>query len=344
MTAEGAGWVLIVGPNWVGDMVIAQGLFKTLKLRQPETIIDVVAPRWSIPLLERMPEVNQAIDLNVQHGELALRRRYRLARRLRKQGYDWSIVLPRSFKSALVPWFARVPRRSGYLGESRYGLLNEIHALDQARTSLLVQHYAALAYPPDQLQVPEDIPSPRLNVDEARRQELIERLGLSLDRPIIIFAPGAQYGSAKQWPGEYFAQLARRLKEKGFRIWVMGSGQDVEICRDITRVAGDDATLNLCKQTSLQEAIDLMSLADAVVTNDSGLMHIAAALERPMVAIFGSSTPDYTPPLGAKQHTRIMHLDLDCSPCFKRQCPLGHLNCLRQIGVDNVFEAVRALV
>ncbi|MEN8130661.1 MAG: lipopolysaccharide heptosyltransferase II [Pseudomonadota bacterium] len=343
MTAEGAGRVLIVGPNWVGDMVIAQGLFKILKHRYPEIIIDVVAPRWSIPLLERMPEVNQAIDLNVQHGELALRRRYRLARRLRKQGYTWSIVLPRSLKSALVPWFARVPRRSGYLGESRYGLLNEIHALDQARMSLLVRHYAALAYPPGQSQALGNIPSPRLNVDERCRQDLIERLQLSLDRPIIVFAPGAQYGPAKQWPGEYFAQLAQRLQNEGFQIWVVGSGQDIEICRHITRATGD-ATLNLCARTSLQEAIDLMSLADAVVTNDSGLMHIAAALERPMVAIFGSSTPDYTPPLGAKEHTRIMHLGLDCSPCFKRQCPLGHLDCLRQIGVGDVFEAVRTLV
>jgi heptosyltransferase-2 len=335
--------VLIVGPNWVGDMVIAQGLFKDLKRRDPETIIDVVAPPWSMPLLWRMPEVHQAISLPVKHGELALLRRYRLGRQLRWQGYTRSIVLPNSFKSALLPWFLGVPRRSGYLGEMRHGLLNEIHIIDQLRVPLLVQRYVALGYPPGKLPSHIEISRPRLRVDEQGRDDVTQRLQLTVDGRVIVFAPGAQYGPAKQWPGQYFADLAARLCKQGVQVWLMGSQQDVQICRDIARRAGKGVT-DLCDRTSLQEAMDLMSLASAVVTNDSGLMHIAAALQLPIVAIFGSSTPDYTPPLSPETSTRILHLGLSCSPCFKRECPLGHSHCLTKIDVERVHEAVMELI
>jgi heptosyltransferase-2 len=335
--------VLIVGPNWVGDMVIAQGLFKDLKRLDPETIIDVVAPPWSMPLLLRMPEVHQAISLPVKHGELALLRRYRLGRQLRGQAYTRAIVLPNSFKSAILPWFARVPQRSGYIGEMRHGLLNEAHVMDQLRMPLLVQRYVALGYPPGGYPSHMDISPPRLRVDEQARDDLVQRFELTVNGRIIVFAPGAQYGPAKQWPGQHFADLAARLRMQGIQVWLFGSQQDVQICESITRRAGKGVT-DLCNRTSLQEAMDLMSLASAVVTNDSGLMHIAAALQLPIVAIFGSSTPGYTPPLSPETSTRILHLGLSCSPCFKRECPFGHTHCLTQIDVERVHEAVMELI
>jgi heptosyltransferase-2 len=296
-----------------------------------------------MPLLSRMPEVHQAISLPVKHGELALLRRYRLGRQLRRQAYTRAIVLPNSFKSALLPWFARVPQRSGYIGEMRHGLLNEIHVMDQLRMPLLVQRYVALGYPPGQCPSHIEISRPRLCVDEQGRDDLVQRLQLAFDRRIVVFAPGAQYGPAKQWPGKYFAELAARICRQGIQVWLMGSKQDVQICQDIARRAGKGVT-DLCDRTSLQEAMDLMSLASAVVTNDSGLMHIAAALKLPIVAIFGSSTPDYTPPLSLETSTRILHKGLNCSPCFKRECPLGHTHCLTQIDVERVHEAVMELI
>ena len=335
--------ILVIGPNWVGDMVIAQALYKDLRQRLPQSAIDVVASPWSVPLLERMPEVRHAIELPVKHGQLALWRRYRLGRRLSKGKYTWSIVLPRSIKSALLPWFATISRRTGFLGETRYGLLNEIHDLDEGRMPLLVQRYLALGQPKEQRLPLNDIPLPSLSIDKQNRRRVIDRHHLRQDCPIIVFAPGAQYGPAKQWPGEYFAQLAVELRREGMQIWVMGSREDTETCQQIASLAGAGVA-DLSGKTSLQEAIDIMSCADCVVTNDSGLMHIAAAVNRPMVAIFGSSTPNYTPPLGAKERTRIMHLKLDCSPCFERECPLGHTHCLTQLKVEDVLAEVKRLL
>lgn len=335
--------ILVIGPNWVGDMVIAQALYKDLKRRFPQSAIDVLAPPWSVPLLERMPEVHRPIELPVRHGQLALWRRYRLGRRLRKENYTWSLVLPRSIKSALVPWFAGIPRRTGFLGETRYGLLNDIHDLDEGRMPLLVQRYVALGYRRDQSTPLSDLPRPRLRVDEQSRRRIIDRLDLRRDHPVAVFAPGAQYGPAKQWPGEYFARLAGELRSVGMQIWVVGSRKDTKICKQIATVAGPGVA-NLSGKTSLQEAVDIISCADCVVSNDSGLMHIAAAVNRPMVAIFGSSTPNYTPPLGAQEHTRIMHLKLSCSPCFERVCPLGHTHCLRRIEVEDVLTEVKRLL
>ncbi len=335
--------ILVIGPNWVGDMVIAQALYKDLRRRFPHSAIDVVAPPWSIPLLERMPEVRRAIELPVRHGQLALWRRFRLGRRLRKGKYTWSIVLPRSIKSALVPWFADVPRRTGFLGETRYGLLNDIHDLDESRMPLLVQRYVALGYPQALNHPLNDIQYPSLTVDAEKRQRTIDRLKLVRDLPVAVFAPGAQYGPAKQWPGEHFARLAGELISEGLQIWVIGSREDAWIRKQIVALTGSRVT-DLSGQTSLQEAIDLLSCADCVVTNDSGLMHIAAAVSRPLVAIFGSSTPNYTPPLGAKERTRIMHLNLSCSPCFKRECPLGHTHCLTQIEVQDVLAEIKRLL
>ena len=326
--------ILVAGPAWVGDMVMAQSLFMTLKQRSTSVEIDVLAPGWSNPILSRMPEVNEVINLPVSHGEFGLLRRYQLGKELQTKQYDQAIVTPRSYKSALVPFFAKATKRTGYRGEMRYGVLNDIHNLDKNILKQTVQRYVALATPTDTSQ-PPSIPFPKLSVDNNNLQRLLSKLELNLDKPVIAILPGAEYGEAKRWPIEYYAELAKRLLEHNFQVWILGSENDTESANIIAK---ENKAINLCGNTRLEDSIDLLSVCKSAVTNDSGLMHIAAAVEIPLVAIYGSSTPDYTPPLTNK--AKIQYLRLECSPCFKRECPLGHTDCLKNISVDDVFNNV----
>lgn len=328
--------LLVVGPAWVGDMVMAQSLFITLRQSCPEHPIDVLAPSWSLPLLQRMPEVEQMIPLPIGHGELAMGQRLHLGRSLRGR-YDWAILLPNSWKSALVPWAARIPRRTGWLGELRYGLLNDWRRLDKGRLTMTVQRFVALAYPAETAS-PPPIPRPRLHVSAENIEAALADLGLSRpQRPLLALCPGAEYGPAKRWPAESYAALGSRMHKLGWEVWLFGSGKDREVCAAIT-AAAPGIGLDLSGRTSLAQAIDLLALAQGVVSNDSGLMHVAAALDRPLVALYGSSDPGFTPPLSDR--ARIIRLGLECSPCFRRHCPLGHLHCLRGIGVDQVRDAL----
>lgn len=331
--------LLIVGPAWVGDMVMAQSLFITLKQQNPESLIDVVAPGWSEPILRRMPEVRRPLSLATGHGQFGLMARYRLGRELRAEHYDRAIVTPRSFKSALVPYFARARQRTGYKGEMRYGLLNDIRPLDKSVLTQTVQRYVALGLP-STAALPPVTPFPALHIDTENQQQQLQVLGLALDRPVVAFFPGAEYGPAKCWPIERYAQLAKQLVAEGCQVWVMGSQKDQAAADQIAAI--EPGIVDLCGSTRLEDAIDLIACASAVVTNDSGLMHVAAAVGRPMVAIYGSSTPDYTPPLTDK--ATVLYKDLDCSPCFKRECPYGHTQCLNDINVDEVFSAVKPLL
>nr|WP_269085368.1 lipopolysaccharide heptosyltransferase II [Acidihalobacter prosperus] len=334
---------LIVGPSWVGDMIMAQSLFKLLRARFPELVMDVLAPGWTAPLLARMPEVRQAIPQPVGHGRLGLSERYRLGRRLRAEAYDWAVILPSSLKSALVPWFAGIPRRTGFLGEYRYGLLNDRRRLDKRALPRTIQRFAALGLPPGASAAFESLPFPALHVDRDIAIETAARLGLDASRPVLALCPGAEYGPAKRWPPEYFAAVARHYRTQGWQSWVFGSERDKAMAEVVCRDAGPDC-VNLAGRTTLTEAVDLMALTRAVVSNDSGLMHLAAALERPLVAVYGSSDPDFTPPLAMPGRARIERLGLECSPCFKRECPLGHLECLRGLHPERVVRALDALV
>lgn len=319
-------------------MIVAQSLFRLLKGRRPPPRLDVLAPAWTAPLLAHMPEVDSAIAAPFRHGELSLGERVRLGRRLRGRGYQQAIVLPRSLKSALVPFIARVPRRTGYLGERRYGLINDVRPLDPARLPRAVDRFVALGREPD-APPPGEIPPPRLAVEPAAVDAALARLGIDRpDRPVLGLCPGAEYGPAKRWPVEYFAEIAQRHLAEGWSVWLYGSERDAPITDAIARRAGGPC-LDLAGRTTLAEAIALLSLAAAVVTNDSGLMHVAAALDRPLVAVYGSSTPAYTPPLGARAAT--VYLGIECSPCFERECPLGHLRCLYDISPARVHAALR---
>jgi heptosyltransferase-2 len=305
-----------------------------LKERDPGARIDVLAPAWVLAVYRRMPEVSATLELPFGHGALKLGERKRFAQGLPQ--YDRAIVLPNSWKSALIPWQANIPRRTGYIGEMRWGLLNDARPLDKKALPLIVERYAALAQPPRE-EFRRPLPPPRLAVNDAQRRETLRTLHLSLDRPVAVFAPGAEYGPAKRWPARHFAALAQLLANRGMQVWLLGSKKDVEATTEIQRLT-QNLCVDLAGRTTLDQAIDLMSFATRVVSNDSGLMHIAAALDRPMAAIFGSSSPTYTPPLS--REARVIYLSIPCSPCFRRECPYGHLDCLVQVKPDRVLEAL----
>lgn len=329
--------ILAIGPQWIGDMVMAQSLFKALKRQAPDCTLDVVGPAWAPELLERMPEVDRAIVAPVAHGELGLGKRWRLARQLRQQHYNQAFAMSRSLKSALVPWLARIPQRTGYLGEHRYGVINDIRQLNTTDLKQKAQHYVALSLDPTTpASAAADIEQPRLAFDQANRDRLVARHALSLQRPIVALAPGAAHGPAKRWPTSHFARLAHELEQCGFQCWIFGSAADTDIGAEIAAAAPDHC-VNFCDQTRLGDAVDLMSLARTAVGNDTGLTHIAAATVPHVVALYGSTHPDYAPPLC--DHPVPLWLDLPCSPCKAKVCPLGHTRCLWQLPVADVVRA-----
>jgi heptosyltransferase-2 len=366
--------ILVVAPSWIGDTIMMQPLLMRLRRQQPTAAIHVLAPAWSAPLLARMAEVDAVIENPFPHGSFDWTGRKALGRGLRAGHYEAAYVLPNSWKSALVPFFAKIPRRIGYSGEARYVLLNDRHTLDAAALPRLVDRYAALAGP-----ATGETPEPRLSSTLQQQQAARTALGLPLDVAPVVFCPGAEYGPAKRWPVHHFAALARQLAQQvgagpsqadappvggsepdlrargankigaggtatsrsaanlGTAVWIVGSAKDVPCGDEIAELARG-AALNLCGRTNLEQAIDLIAGARSVVSNDSGLMHVAAALNRPLAALYGSSSPAYTPPLSA--HATILSLKLDCSPCFKRECPLGHLDCLEKLTPEQVLAAI----
>lgn len=326
--------ILIVGPNWVGDMVMAQSLFITLKQLNPPCQIDVLAPAWTIPILTMMPEVSEAIEIPVRRGQLGLAARYGLGKQLREKQYDQAILLPNSLKSALIPFFAHIPRRTGFVGEQRWGLLNDVYQLDKDALPMTVQRFVALALD-KKGSIGFDCPVPVLKIDRQVLEKIFAKFSLQ-NRPnkILGLCPGAEYGPAKCWPAEHYAAVAREKLKQGWDVWLFGSGNDQVITGKIN-LATRNGCKNLSGRTSLAEAVNLLSLCDSVVSNDSGLMHVAAALDRNLVAIYGSSDPGFTPPMN--KHARILSLSLECSPCFKRQCPLGHTRCLQDLSPQQVL-------
>lgn len=328
--------ILVCGPAWVGDMVMAQSLFKKIRQNRPEAEIDVLAPGWSVPLICRMPEVENAIELPVGHGELKLKTRLAIARRLAKNSYDQAIVCQRSWKAALIPFLARIPIRTGYRGQMRYPLINDPRQLDKKKLPRTVDRLVALGCDETADQPPE-FENPSLRVNQSNRENLCSRLGLNMERPAAAFFPGAEYGPAKQWPLYYFRELAEKLVHSGWQVWIMGSPKD-KACGPAITAGGDSNIRDLIGKTRIEDAIDLISLCDTAVTNDSGLMHAAAAVGTHVEAIYGSSTPDYTPPLTERK--TIHYLRLSCSPCFERICPLGHKNCLKQITPEAVAASI----
>jgi heptosyltransferase-2 len=327
--------ILIVAPSWVGDAILSEPLVAVLREPLEEPIVDVLAPSWCAPIYQRMRGIRNVIENPVGHRELGLGKRRRLAASLRQHAYTRAFILPNSFKSALIPWLARIPRRTGYVGEARGMLLNDVRRLDRRAYPRLVDRFVALAANPGEL--PPTTSAPVLVPDAANAGNAIRALGLATRRPVAIFCPGAEYGPAKRWPTEHFATLARRLIDSGYAVWVIGSPNDQPAADPLAAMVPE--IRNACGRTDLGTAIDLLASASVVVSNDSGLMHAAAAVGVPLVALFGSSSPEYTPPLSPL--ARVARIDIVCSPCFQRVCPLGHFKCMRELSPNVVYDLAR---
>ena len=331
--------VLLISPSWVGDAILSEPLIAALLRKGVTKAIDVVAPSWCGPVYARMRGVGRILDAPAAHGEFALRARYAFGLALREHRYTHAYVLPNTWKSALVPYFARIPVRVGYVGEARHGLLTDARKLDRKTLPQLVSRYAALGEP--RHASASGALAPRLVPNAANLAAAMQALALSRAHPAAILCPGAEFGPAKRWPAHHFADLAQRLANDDLQVWILGSPNDRAVADALLAALPADTprVIDLTGRTDLGTAIDLMSVASLVVSNDSGLMHAAAAVNAPLVALFGSSSPAYTPP--ASPAARIAKIDIVCSPCFKRECPLGHFRCMRELSPELVYNLAR---
>jgi heptosyltransferase-2 len=323
---------LVIAPQWIGDAVMSEPALAALAARGE--VLTVAALPWVAPVCRAMPHVFEVISLPFAHGRLDWAARRALAREMRGR-FDAAYVLPNSIKSALVPFLARIPRRVGYRGEGRVLLLNTRLPNPQGRPPM-VGYYGALAGGID----PQA--RPQLHIDDSTVADVLERRRLE-SGAYWAFAPGAEYGPAKRWPPGHYARLARQLHARhGLVAVLLGSQKEVPLCDEIAALA-PGACRVLAGQTSLEEAMALLAGARGAVTNDSGLMHVCAALGVPQVAVFGSSSPEHTPPLNPR--ARVIWLkgeidDLDCIPCFARECRFGHTRCLSEITPERVARAL----
>lgn len=333
--AEQADRVLLVAPAWVGDMVMADTLVQLLRQRRPGVQVHVLAPPATRALAERLTGVAASYELAVGHGEFGLGRRRTVARSLRRQSFHQAIVLPNSWKSALIPWLAGIPRRSGWHGEARYGLLNDRRRLDRQRHPLMIERFMALALEADE-ELERPYPSPALRVDPDNQARLLESLGLTGAGEALALCPGAEFGPAKRWPERHYAAVARHAVAAGRPVWLLGSPAEQDTAERIRSLVPE--AVNLAGRTRLLDAVDLLGAAAGVVCNDSGLMHVACAVGVPVVAVYGSTSPSFTPPLSA--NAQVLRRDLPCSPCFQRTCPLGHSDCLVGLAPERVIEAL----
>lgn len=341
--------ILIIAPNWIGDAVMTQPLLASLKAQYPESKIDVLASTWVAPIYRACSEVHEVIEAKFEHKQLQWSLRKELAGKLALKKYQACFVLPNSFKSALIPWLANIPFRIGYRGELRFGLINV--ALDnpsKVNRPPMVEHYLALG---QLLNGAQTSPitgnlTPKLNVSSPAHHSVQAKLKTThIDEShVYVMCPGAEYGPTKRWPTGHFAELAQSIvtNNANNQIILLGSKGDHSLAQEIqAKAKGDGHIHNWCGDTSLDEAIALIGMSKVVISNDSGLMHIAAALKTPQVAIFGSSDPAHTPPLSDK--AKVIWLNLPCSPCHKRECPLGHLKCLNDILPAQVLATLNTL-
>lgn len=339
---------LVIAPQWIGDAVMTEPLLRRLAARGER--LGVAALPWVAPVYRAMPQVAEVIELPFAHGGLQLAARRRIARQIQGQ-FDVAYVLPNSLKSALLPLLAGIPKRVGYLGEARVGLLT--HRLKNpglrgaSDKPPVVAFYSALSGEPGveadrpQLRLPAPVLAAALAAQDLPAQGY------------TVFAPGAEFGPAKRWPAQHFAALAASLRHP---VLLLGSAKEAVLCEGIAQAAqADDRAQgsarhirNLAGHTPLLDALALIAQAQQVVSNDSGLMHVAAAFGVPQVAVFGSSSPRHTPPLNARAQVIWLKDDaayqppLDCAPCFERECPLGHTRCLNDITPERVAQALAA--
>ena len=341
--------ILVIGPSWVGDMVMSQSLYRTLKARYPDAIIDVMAPAWCRPLLDCMPEVNEAIAMPLGHGKLEIGVRRKLGLSLKSRHYDQAIVLPGSLKSALIPWFAGIPKRTGWRGEMRYGLLNDIRTLDAQAFPLMVQRYVALAFEKNMMTsakvIPEPLLTPRLIVDPASVQQTLQSLSLKMEQPTLALCPGAEFGPAKRWPDYHYAKVAESMITQGWQVLLFGSGNDRAVGDAIVSAIAPvhrDGCVHLAGKTTLGQAVEILSQCRAAISNDSGLMHVAAAVGLPLVALYGPSSPNFTPPLS--DQAKVLRLITGYLKIRKGDSEQGYHQSLIDISPEMAIDALQEVL
>ena len=332
--------ILIVAPAWVGDVVMSQSLYMILRRRYADALIDVMAPSTSIALVQRMAEVNRGIRFDMPHGEIGLARRKAFGQGLKQNLYTQAIILPNSLKSALVPFHAGIPLRTAFRGEYRYFLINDMRLLHKPSMPRMIDRFAALGL--RQGKVPDEVPWPALMIDTNNQGALLQALGLNRHRPIVGICPGAEFGDAKKWPEEHYGRIAQEMIRCGKQVWIFGGPADQMPGENIlhkVKAADQQYCINLAGKTSIVDVIDLLHLCQQVICNDSGLMHIAAAVGCPVTVVYGSTSPEFTPPLTSKQ--ALVSLGLPCAPCFKRTCPLGHKDCLNKLTPQRILSVIK---
>jgi len=324
--------LLIVPQNWLGDVVMSQTLLKKIKSNNSDVSIDILINSSYKDLVERMPEINKALLLDCNHKELGILKRYRLAKKIRGS-YNQSIILSRSIKSALIPYFAKIPIRTGELGELRYILINDLKYFSNEDRRKTAHRYISMFS--DKKEELDEKYYPSLKPDHENIKNLTEKYNLNTSKKIVIFAPGAAYGPSKMWPVEKFKELGEKLN-KNYFIIILGSLDEKNIG---DKIITHKDMINLCGKTSITDAVDLMHISKFCVSNDSGLMHLASATNTKSISIYGATSPDLTPPLTTNKE--IHYKQISCSPCFEKKCKYGHYNCLSEIQVNDVFKSFK---
>ena len=338
---------LIIAPAWIGDMVMSQSLYRYLKQLHPQCKIDLVCNTACAQLTPFMPEINRTHILDIPHGTFGFKLRKTLGKSLKSCQYTHAIILPNSWKSALVPFFANIKIRIGFLGEFRHFLLTHSHKLNKQRYPLMIERFCALAHlktnqlPPHTQDIPLPYPFFQFNF----QTKVAAEPSLSTNQYILI-CPGAEYGPAKRWPSQYYREIAKKLLLHGYDIKILGAQKEYDIAQAITDGLESSPKTkfdNLAGKTNLSEVIQLMNHAACIVSNDSGLMHIANALNKPVVIIYGSSSTQFTPPLNARA-IALFRTDLACRPCFKRTCQFSHYDCLSGIKPETVLKKIKEVL
>jgi heptosyltransferase-2 len=326
--------ILIVPYMWIGDFVRCHTVIKLLKQQSPSAAIDVLTTSMVAPLLDYMPGVRKGVVVDLPRRRLAFKHHRALARRLRTESYAQALIMPRTWKSALAPSLAGIPRRTGFIGEGRFGLINDLR-FGERRLPRMADRCAMLALPKGEA-APAQWPLPELKVSAPERASWRQRLGLTSDgRPVVALAPGA-VGPSKRWPAASYTALARRLVAEGNWIWVIGGPNERELAAEIA----DGADIRDLTGPDLRNAILALAEANVAVSNDSGLLHVAAALGTPAIGIFGPTSAWHWAPLNPIAAVIETEGDLPCRPCHKPVCRLGHHRCMRDISVDRVAISV----
>ena len=322
--------ILVIAPAWLGDLVISLSFIKALKKKFVNHQIDLMVNENLYEVTKYFPDISKIIPVKIKHGKLSFFYRIRLGMQLRNNHYAKCYILPNSIKSSMIPFIAKIKERIGYTGEFRYGLINRIIKSIDREEGMVNRYLNLLGSQYDESLIP------RLNYNIDKK---ITNATYSINKEYIVFCPDAEYGPAKRWPINKWVELANKINSQ-YQIIFIGLDQSIET--SLKSIKTD--YINLINKTSLNDILNILSDASCVIANDSGLMHLAAALDKPVVGIFGSSSPKYTPPLTDEYKKSIIYKNLSCSPCFKRECPLKHLNCLNDISSDYIRDEIFKLI